>query len=215
MRWIAKALGTVCLACAAMASSVEGRACGNGVEIEVDPRVERLAAADRLLFLGKSVDAAKTALGVFPHVRSAQLGKDGLLASAMRVVAVAIVRMDGALTAGEFGAATDEEREANFEWAVTALRKLQLRRLNNPRALTELAEALAKRPTSREEARSMLEFLASADVVASWQGWAALAGLREEAGQSLARDQAIARCEQRAPERAACHAALAAPGGRT
>lgn len=69
---------------------------------------------------------------------------------------------------------------------------------------TELAEALARLPEFRAEARSLLEKLAARDLIASAQGYAALAELRAGAGDVDGGKVALLRCQKMSKTPALC-----------
>jgi hypothetical protein len=182
------------------ASAPPAWACDNGVAIEIDPRVSRLMLAERALRDGDAARGVREALAIFPRAAEEMEPKDLLLARASRIAAVAAVRLDGRIA----GATTPAEREARRTWAVSYLRRLSLKRLQDATVLTDLAEALCRRPETRAEALRMLEHLASKDLVASPEGWAALAELRRAAGNTVGGDLARERCEKAAKVKAVC-----------
>lgn len=178
------------------AQPTEAVACGESIAFEVDPNVLMLSQAEGNLTNGKPRAAALDALKVFPKIKSAAPGSSPLLPRAQRIVAMAIVRTDGLLTAGkEFDAATSDDRRANLEWAVTTLRRLNVAKKNNPSTETDLGEALAKLPETQSEALATLDKLARKDLVTSARGYAALAQLRKAAGDDEGSDAAMKKYE--------------------
>jgi hypothetical protein len=175
-------------------------ACHNGVAIEVDPRVSRVLGAERALRDGDPARGVREALAVFPRAHEETEPKDPLLGRAARIAAVAAVRLDGRIA----GATTPAERDARYAWAVTYLRRLSLKRMQDASVLTDLGEALAKKPATRAEAARLLEHLASKDLIATPEGWAALADLRRAAGNTVGGDLARERCEKSAKRQAVC-----------
>src|SRR5262249_20888918 len=113
---------------------------------------------------------------------------------ALRILALAAVRTDGALTVGAMRGTTDAEKTQNLEWAVATLRGLNAKRPNNPALQTDLGEALAKSEQNKAEAQKLLGGLADKDLMASAEGYAALARLRQSAGDGAGRDAALKRC---------------------
>jgi len=188
------------LVCAALAAP-RATACENGVAIEVDPRIDLVMSANAALDKDDPALAAKRALAAFPKLRTAALDA-GLRGKAMRAMAVAIVRLDGAVSAGPDFRAVD--REANYVWAVRVLRGISIKRATDPSALTDLGEALAARSATRPEARKILELLAQRDLVTNAYGWAALARARIAAGDTAGRADAVARCAKMARTIAVC-----------
>jgi hypothetical protein len=174
----------------------EARACGESIAFEVDPNVLLLSQAETNLSNGKTRAAALDALKVFPKIKSAKPGSSLLLPRAQRIVAMAIVRTDGLLSAGkEFQASTSDERRANLEWAQSTLRRLSAAKKNNPSTETDLGEALAKLPETQSEALATLDKLARKDLVTSAPGYSTLASLRQAAGDDEGRDAAMKKFE--------------------
>ena len=186
-RSIVRLVSAVCFVVpvAMAAQTGEAVACGGSIAFEVDPNVLLLSQAEGNLNNGKPRAAALDTLKVFPKIKSLKPGSSHLLPRAQRILAMAIVRTDGLLTAGkEFQASTADERRANLEWAVATLRRLSVAKKNNPAADTDLGEALAKLPETQSEALATLDKLARKDLVTSANGYATLAKLRQAAGDS-------------------------------
>lgn len=176
--------------------SNEAVACGESIAFEVDPNVLLLSQAETSLNSGKARSAALDAIKVFPNIKEAKPGSSALLPRAQRIVAMAIVRTDGLLTAGkQFTASTSDERRANLEWAVATLRRLSAAKKNNPAAQTDLGEALARLPETQSEALATLDKLAGKDLVTSANGYSTLAKLRKAAGDDLGHDAAMKKYE--------------------
>jgi len=70
--------------------------------------------------------------------------------------------------------------------------------------MTELGEALAKFDGSQDEARAILEGLAARDLIASPQGYRALADLRRQRGDEAGQTLAMKRCESMASSSSIC-----------
>jgi hypothetical protein len=197
------------IVCAFLAASVPLRAaaCGNSIS-ELDPAVEQLLAAEHALRGGRSHAAVKTIARVFPRIRTEKPGSNALVRRALRIAAVATARLDGQVKqVPAFGADTAAQRAENYAWAVTTLRRLLMQKLEDPALMTDLGEALARRAATHEEAKRMLEHLASRDLMASAEGWAALSRLRAEAGDVSGGDKARLRCTQIARAAVVCGAA--------
>ena len=93
--------------------------------------------------------------------------------------------------------------EQRVRWAVRTL-SLLARDGADPVVLSDLGEALALLPDQQDVALFMLDTLAERDLVASAEGYAALARLRQLAGRQLEAAHALERCRLMAlvPERA-------------
>ena len=71
-------------------------------------------------------------------------------------------------------------------------------------ASTDLAEALAKVDSHKAEARGILEKLAKKDLIASPEGYAVLADLRQKAGDAKGQKLALQRCAAMATSQNVC-----------
>lgn len=198
MRAIVMAAVVVC----ALGASAPAAACHNGVIYEVDPRVGMIGSANAALDADDAATAARRVLRAFPKLRGAALGGDALTSRAIRVMAVAVARLDGVVS--DWPSATPEERDANYVWAMRALRGLATRRPNDPATLTDLGEALSRRAATRDEAKKILELLAPRDLITNAHGWAALARVRLATGDVDGRADAVARCAKMAKVIAVC-----------
>lgn len=177
---------------AVAAQTGEAVACGGSIAFEVDPNVLLLSQAESNLNNGKPRAAALSVLKVFPKIKSLKPGASHLLPRAQRILAMAVVRTDGLLTAGkEFTAENADERRANLEWAVGTLRRLSAAKKNNPSANTDLGEALARLPETQSEALQTLDKLARKDLVTSAYGYKTLAKLRKAAGDAEGSEAAL------------------------
>ncbi len=197
-RSLTRLLSAVCFVVpvALAAQPKEAVACGESIAFEVDPNVLLLSQAETNLTNGKPRVAALDALKVFPKIKNVKPGASYLLPRAQRIVAMAIVRTDGLLTAGkEFTASTADERRANLEWAVATLRRLSVEKKANPAAETDLAEGLARLPETQSEALAKLDKLARKDLVTSAHGYATLAKLRKAAGDADGSEAAMKKYE--------------------
>ncbi len=172
------------------------RACGTEVYSQVDESAARISRAEQALSTGKGTQAAVGVVQTFPQIVKTKVGASPLTDRALRIMALAAVRSDGALSVGKaMQGATAEDKEHNLLFAIDTLRALDKRRANNPSFQTDLAEALSKLPRFKGEALAILEKLAQKDLVASAQGYATLAQLRANSGDSTGRDGALKRCE--------------------
>ncbi len=192
----------------------EAAACGGAYfpEIEVDWRPMGIAMAEKQMDQGKTAQAAATIVRVMPHVASLNAKKSKLTERAQRVLAVAIARNNGKLDVrsvpgyarSHWAGKTAEDRATNLTFAVNTLRKVNKIKKNDPAVQTELAEALARVDAHKKEARSLLEKLAKKDLIATPEGYAVLADLRAQAGDSKGKKLALKRCEAMASSASVC-----------
>ncbi|HMY17428.1 MAG TPA: hypothetical protein PKA58_13995 [Polyangium sp.] len=198
---------------AAVAFSQDARACGDVFIPEIDHRIQGLANAEKALRDGKVVASAQSIVRMFPEIRTINPGKDGMLGRAQRTLAIALVRMDGAIDLDPtWRAKSPEQKAQNVAWAVSSLERLRTLRKNDPAVDTDLGEALAKVDGRQEEARGILQGLADRDLMATPQGYAALGRLQNQAGNASARDAAIQRCTAMAKDAEICKVQSSAGG---
>src|SRR4051812_27388593 len=84
------------------AAAAPASACENGVELVVDTNTPRIARAEKALNDGKFTLAAVGVLQVFPRIKATPVTQGPLSARALRIMALAAVRTEGALTAGGY-----------------------------------------------------------------------------------------------------------------
>lgn len=194
-------------------------ACGNAVEVVVDPRAEAVSSAESVLKSGDAAGAARRVLAQFPALRAANLeptARDALLVRSARILAVAIVRTDGRTS---FGERTSWARSGNLEWAVTTLREVSawkqhqetsrvlsthVAKVESPDLAADLGEALAMQPHTRAEAKKLLESLDRRDLLGSAHAYRALGKLRAEDGEADASRVALERCRARTQRPETC-----------
>ncbi|MCA9593056.1 MAG: hypothetical protein KC776_07090 [Myxococcales bacterium] len=193
----------------------EASACGGEwyPVMEVDHRPMGIAMAEKQLEQGKTLDAAATVIRVMPHIKGLKAERSTLVARAQRVLAVATARQNGALhvgaqvpdyAQGSWLGRTADARAKNLEWSITALRSVAQTKKDDPAASTDLAEALAKVDSHKAEARGILEKLAKKDLIASPEGYAVLADLRQKAGDAKGQKLALQRCAAMATSQNVC-----------
>jgi predicted Zn-dependent protease len=156
------------------------------------PALSAVKMAKKVLAEGNQRKAATLIRGAFSDIAKAQPGSDDTTTSALRVLAVAVARSDGYVS--PHAAEQKTTQGENLEWAIGVLRKINEHRKNEPWRQTDLAEAMAKLSQYKAEARAVLERLDARDVLATAEGYATLAKLRNEADDVKGRDAAIARC---------------------
>ncbi len=190
-------------------SSATTLACGGDwfPEVQVDPRIRGLLEAEKSLVKGNYVAAAGCVLRMMPHLKTLDARRDPLVARAERVLAVAIERSNGRLGLqrqvptkylGHWLGNSPPARDANMAWSVAALRRELTLKKDDPGVQTELGEALAKVEGGATEARALLEGLAQRDLIATPEGYQALAQLRLERGDQAGQELATKRCESMA-----------------
>ncbi len=218
IRSIGSRLLVVGLATFAVAgSSGEAKACGGEwyPAIQIDHRVDGVARAEKALSKGNHVAAAGMVIRMMPHIATLKPSSSKLVSRAIHTLAVATARSDGALpldkelpgyVQSSWIGKSDQDRAKNLDWSVASLRKLHAAKKDDVSVETDLAEALSKVDTHKKEAREILERLAKKDLVASPEGYAALARLRKEAGDSKGTKLALKRCEEMASSDAICTA---------
>ncbi|HYP90834.1 MAG TPA: hypothetical protein VEQ59_21855 [Polyangiaceae bacterium] len=193
----------------------DARACGGEwyPEVAVDPRIHGVAQAEKSLQSGNRIAAAASVIRMMPHIKSLKGTPGSLVGRAERVLAVALSRSSGALplasevsaeVRGSWQGGKSGERAANLEWSIQVLKRQVDSKTDDVSLATDLAEAMARVPARRAEARVMLEDLAQRDLIASPEGYAALAALRSESGDTNGQKLALQRCEAMAKTRGAC-----------
>jgi hypothetical protein len=208
----AMAMG-VCMGASLLAQ--DARACGGEwyPEVMVDPLIHGVAQAEKTLASGNRLAAAASVLRMIPHIKSLKSKPGSLVARAERVLAVSLSRSQGALPVGNevpvevLGAwrgAGDGESAANLAWSVAVLKRQSESKSDDVALKTDLAEAMARIPEQRAEARTILEELAKRDLIASPEGYAALASLLRQSGDTAGQKLAVRRCEAMAKNQDAC-----------
>jgi hypothetical protein len=184
-----------------LSSAAHAFACGGDwyPEVQVDPRIIGVLQAEKSLSHGNYVAAAGSVVRMMPHIETLHASHDPLVVRAERVLAVALERSNGALALEQevpreilshWQGKTRADHDQNMTWSVATLRRELAAKPADPGSMTELGEALSKVDGGSEEARALLESLAARDLMASPEGYRALAQLRlqkgDEAGQQLA-----------------------------
>ena len=132
---------------------------------------------------------------------------------AERVLAVAIARSNGTLALeqevpsevlGHWLGKTHADHDKNLTWSVAALRRELSAKQDDPGLTTDLGEALSLVDGGGDEARGLLESLAARDLVATPEGYKALAELRLQKGDEAGQKLAMKRCESMASDAKVC-----------
>ncbi len=200
---LGKLVLTAMVTTAAALGTVDASACLRAMEAPVERKDDAphlVANAEQSLESGKYAVATATILKKFPGLKTAATKdspKEGetahLESRAMRIVALASVRSDGAF--GVSGGAAEARKKANLDWAVAVLRKMNAARANDASLQADLGEALSKSAPTQKEARELLSKLAEGDLIGSPHAYAALAKLQAAAGDTQKSADAIKRCE--------------------
>lgn len=191
------------------------KACGGEwyPEVTVDPRIHGVAQAEKALQSGKHLAAAASVLRMMPHIKTLKSKPSSLVGRAERVLAVALSRAQGALPVqsevprevlGAWAGSKEGETSQNMAWSVEVLKRQSGAKADDVALKTDLAEAMARLPEHRQEARTILEDLAKRDLIASPEGYAALALLRSQSGDADGQKLALKRCEAMAKNQDAC-----------
>ena len=199
------------------ASSVSqvARACGGEwyPEVMVDPRIHGVAQAEKALQSGKHLAAAASVIRMMPHIKTLKSKPGDLVGRAERVLAVALSRAQGVLPVqaevprevlGAWAGGKQGESAGNMAWSIDVLKRQSGSKADDVALKTDLAEAMARVPEHRQEARTILEDLAKRDLIASPEGYAALAMLRSQSGDADGQKLALKRCEAMAKNQDAC-----------
>jgi predicted Zn-dependent protease len=214
---VALVMGTIA---AGMAQALPAEACGDFYTEERPPpkpkpkptAEESIAIAEPAMLKEQPGVAAGALSEGFPDLKKTGMDAPRQKLKALRTMAVALARVDGALsTPGPFYAATAAARAANLDWSIATLRKLNEARPNDPVLQAELGEALAHVPAQHEEALRVLSALADKDVMGSAHAYAQLARLRASKGDLAGSREAARRCQAMATSPALCPAAPADP----
>jgi hypothetical protein len=160
-----------------------------------------VSSADDLLREGENAEAAAVLMRMWPRLREAVPvhGSIPIIAEGVRLMAVALVRADGDVGSSHgWSSRTAAERAANVAWGVKRLRMLTASDPGNTLAKTNLGEALARAPETREEGKRLLEELEASHQLFLAEGYAALALVRADAGDTAGALAASEQCERRA-----------------
>lgn len=195
--------------------SQDARACGGEwyPEVMIDPRIHGVAQAEKNLAAGNRLAAAASVIRMIPHIKTLKSKPGSLVGRAERVLAVALSRSQGALPVGaevpldvlgSWQGSKADDAAANMAWSVQVLQRQAQAKADDVSLKTDLAEAMARLPEHRDAARTILEDLAKRDLIASPEGYAALASLRSQSGDADGQKLALKRCEAMAKSQDAC-----------
>jgi hypothetical protein len=181
-------------------------ACGNAVLQATDKNVAATKAAERALDDGDpqgAFDAIASRITnlEYAYPRKSPGQNDQLLNRGLRVVALAAVRLGGAVTV-DVKPTDDNAKLRNVQWAVKNLKEILDLDKDSAAKKSDYGEALAK--TNATEAKKILEELAKKDVVSTAYAYAALATLRANDGEDKGRDEALAKCKAMIKKESVC-----------
>jgi hypothetical protein len=183
----------LCLAAGAF-DAHPASACGTAIREVVDNHAMLVSSAEKQLNDGKLEAAAAEVSNAFPGLKLWKPGTGPLADRGLRILAMAVARKNGGLTVGAFQGTSEKQKADNLEWSIATLRGLNAKRPNNPALETDLGEALSKVEKYKPEAQAMLGKLADKDLLASAEGYAALAKLKAGTGDANGREAALKRC---------------------
>jgi hypothetical protein len=185
---------------------VPALACGNSYRYELDPKTNMLVKAEEALQEGdyaaawKLATSATGAVGKTVEGKGAAAGLASLRARTLRVTAIAAIRTQGK-------ASKSANPEALVSWAVDQLRVLLEREAGNPYLRARLAEGLALKAETTEEALATLKELADTDMMPDAHAWRLYAQLTKVDKE---RERALEQCTLRANNPKMCN--LKGPG---
>lgn len=215
-RWVVRLLVAAGFVACTSVAPRSAEACGGGdweFVPAVDVRPQGLDASEKELQEGNYISSAARVIRMFPELKRVKLGANPLIDRAYRVLSLATARAGGALAAekelpawlqSSWLGKTEKDQRANLSWAVASMRRLNEVKKDDPALQTELGEVLARVDAHQDEARELLGKLAEKDLVASPEGYAALAMLRAKAGDTAGREAALRKCEAMAKTPSAC-----------
>ena len=177
-------------------------ACGSAIGIETDDHTMLVSQAERALGDGKYLAAAVDVAQTFPGLKLYKAGTGPLADRSLRILSLAVTRSNGAVNVAGFSSKTDADKAKNLEWAVTTLRALNAKRPNNPSLQSDLGEAMSRVDKDKDEAQKLLGGLADKDLLATAEGYAALAKLR--ASDKTASEAFLKRCQAMTKSQKVC-----------
>jgi hypothetical protein len=181
----------------AVTGEAHAQACGMGDIDWYGAERDTVSRASEMLERGDALKAASLLQHMWPRIHEAVPRESSLsvIADGVRLMALASVRSGGRVPS-ELGWSswTPLERSQNVAWGVQRLRMLAVARPSSSSARTDLGEALARSPSTQDEARTVLEALESSKDMASPEGYAALAFLRDQSGDTAGAELASEEC---------------------
>jgi len=187
-------------------------ACENATLVRISQLMRRLDHAESELHAGRTREALRDATWVvnvsqgrawgyeLSTENPAEAARARRLAQHGRtLLALAVIRRDGRVDRRGWRPTSripEATRRANLDWALGILESAASRR--EPLDRARYAEALARYPARRDEARTILAEHAASDTMADPWGYRVLPEPPDLHGELPARHAAITRCQQRA-----------------
>lgn len=159
---------------------------------------QQIASAEKALGKGELGKAARLARAAMPRLHElAPIEGAELAFRAQRVAALAAIRAEGKIDlGGALSGHGEAGRLANLAWAQLVLDYQSAMRPDNVIVQVQLAEALAASAAQQDRALAMLRDLSDRDVMPTARGYAVLARLQADHGDTTARDAALGRCRE-------------------
>lgn len=161
----------------------DAEACINGTYSRVDTGIAWASVVEGNLNRGRNEAVVEKVLARHGRVRSIEVGHDAVSNRVLRLMALAVVRLDGKPPrAKDFPSATAADVASNLDWAISKLRALYARNDDDATLRCDLGEALASQEMYHAEAFRLLDNLEQRDLVVSSRAYAKLSELRRARG---------------------------------
>lgn len=159
----------------------DARACDNAVFSRVDLGIAWAKRTEGKLNRGRNKETVEAVLARHPRIHKMDVTHDVIGNRALRIMALAVVRLRGEVPKGkDFPSRTAEEKQANLDWAVDRMRKLSARHPDDATQRCDLGEVLAAQQKHWDEALELLDNVEQRDLMVSPHGYEALAKIRAE-----------------------------------
>ncbi len=211
--WMGAGLASGLVVLSAFVFSTDASACHNGVEIRVVPLTRLVSRASRALARDRPAEAVAVAGRAMRRIRSRGRSRRSrrLMNRAKRILALATVRLDGAVDTEHYRMARSRspaQREESLRWALGILEHAYSED-SGPVATAHYAEALSLFAGQRTRARTLLQHLHGSDVMPNARAYRVLAEVSDDPS---ARAEALEACRARAGARARSLCVVAPPG---
>ncbi|MCB9608345.1 MAG: hypothetical protein H6716_17280 [Polyangiaceae bacterium] len=162
----------------------DARACDNAVFSRVDLGIAWAKRTEGKLNRGRNKETVEAVLARHPRVHTMDVTHDVIGNRALRIMALAVVRLHGEVAKAKgFPSGTPEQKQANLEWSADRLRKLYARHPDDATLRCDLGEVLAAQQKHWSEAFELLDNVEQRDLMVSPPGYDALAKIRTERHQ--------------------------------